>query len=271
MSTFVPWVGNKSRCSREIISEFPVKFTNYFEPFLGSGAVFFNLYDCGRIFEKAYLSDSNRNLINAFRAVRDEPDRVKKILLHCCEKNSEEFYYEMRNNMSSPAVFIYVMRAAFSSLYRENSKGQFNTPWRKQDFITMNRKISVSTEDIDVCSKYLNRYAISSLSLSNCKWFGLMDMMCKGDVVYFDPPYCPYNDTGFINYQSDGFNESDHIYLNNMCKQLKTKGVHVYLSNSYTPATVRIYGEPKKIISMTDSVKSKATTKGKRQEALYVY
>src|SRR5688572_23853167 len=115
MKPFIRWAGSKYRCRNEIIKHFPIRFNNYFEPFLGSGSIFFNLYKCKRVFNKAYLSDINRNLINTYIAVRDEPERVKKVLLTYLERNSEEFYYAMRANVGTPSGFLYLNRACFSA------------------------------------------------------------------------------------------------------------------------------------------------------------
>ncbi len=262
------WCGSKARCHKEIINEFPIVFNNYYEPFLGSGAIFFNLFNCKRVFNKAYISDVNKHLIRCFVSIRDEPERVKKVLIHCCEKNSEEFYYEMRKNVSSPAVFIYLMRACFSSLYRENQSGEFNTPWRKQDYIVMRKKISMETDTIDRCSTYLNKWCgdIQSFDFEKA-----LTSVNKGDVVYLDPPYVPYKAGSFTAYEKSGFGLSDHTWLNNVAKQCKKRGAHVFLSNSITDVSKMIYGEPFKVISVGDSIKSTATVKGKRLEGLWKY
>jgi DNA adenine methylase len=269
MKTPFGWVGSKSRCHKEIINEFPITFKNYYEPFLGCGSIFFNLFNCKRVFSKAYLSDVNHNLINCYIAIRDEPDRIKKVLIHCCERNSEEFYYEMRKNVSSPAVFIYLMRACFSSLYRENQSGEFNTPWRKQDYIVMRKKISMETDTIDRCSEYLRKWCGDMQSM---KYGNALKSVSEGDVVYCDPPYLPYTDTGFVAYEKSGFTTADHVYLNNLCRMTANiKQCKIFLSNSITPKTIEIYGEPFKVISVGDSVKSTAVVKGRRLEGLWKY
>lgn len=273
MDPFLPWPGSKAKCHKAIIEEFPAEFGTYFEPFLGSGAIFFAMnYGLNapsyRKFNKARLSDTNANLINCFKAVMERPEHVKTMLAHCLERNSESFYASMRSQMSNPSVFIYVMRAAFSSMYRENLKGEFNVPWRKQDFETHGKRISYNVEQLDACSKCLNE---RNVELAVAQWLDAIQDAKAGDLVYFDPPYLPFTDSGFVNYVAGGFNEGDHVFLRTQARILASKGVFVALSNSDVPASRRIYGEPSKILSVANSVKSTATTKGTRQEGLWIW
>jgi DNA adenine methylase len=268
MKPFLRWVGSKFRCHKEIINEFPITFQDYYEPFLGSGAIFFNLFNCKRIFRKAYLSDINKHLINCFIAVKDEPERVKNVLLTYLARNSEEFYYAMRPNVGTPAGLIYLNRAGFSSLYRVNKDGEFNVPYRKLDFDVMKKPISMDTDSIERCSAYLNRW------LGDIRCFGFekaLTSVKSGDLVYIDMPYVPYNSDGFTAYDKTGFGLKDHKWLHNCLLQCKKRGAHVFLSNSITDVSKMIYGEPYKVISVGDSVKSTAVVKGKRLEGLWKY
>lgn len=270
MNPFLPWPGSKAKCSKAIIEEFPESFGTYFEPFLGSGAIFFamNDYNSRRKFKRARLSDTNANLINCWKAVMERPELVAKILSHCLERNSEAFYQEMRQQMSNPSVFLYVMRAAFSSMYRENLKGEFNVPWRKQDFETNGKRISYDVEQLGLCSRYMRD---KNVELAVAPWIDAIHDVVRGDLVYFDPPYLPFTDNGFVNYVAGGFNEGEHVFLRTQCRLLAEKGAFVVLSNSDVPASRRIYGEPTKIITVANSVKSTATNKGKRSEGLWIW
>lgn len=270
MKPFLPWPGSKAKCSKDIISEFPKSFRVYHEPFLGSGSIFFALSDVGRTFdfEEARLSDVNRNLIKCFGAVMDKPGHVAGMLLHCLERNTEEFYNSMRSQLENPSVFLYVMRAAFSSMYRENTAGEFNVPWRKQDFGVKKRVISFNLERLYLCSRWLIE---KKASLFVADWLNTIQDIKAGDLVYFDPPYIPYTETGFINYVSGGFAEGNHNMLSTQCRLLAERGVFVVLSNSDTPGSRRIYGEPTKLINVSNSVKSTAKKKGTRAEALWIF
>jgi len=272
MDPFLPWPGSKAKCAQEIVSEFPRTCKTYREPFLGSGAVYFALN--GKLgflkvdFEDAALSDVNEKLIGCWQAVRDKPEEVIALLERHLAKNSEEYYGQMRRCMWSPAAFIYVMRAAFSSMYRENLKGEFNVPWRKQDFEKNNRKIAYKTSQITECSRYM---AKRPTGLTARDWIGAVGDTREGDLVYFDPPYLPYSETGFTDYSSSGFGAGDHVMLSNACKRLQARGATVVLSNSDTEASRRIYGPPTRVLSVANAVNAKATIKGKRAEGLWIY
>jgi DNA adenine methylase len=273
MEPFLPWPGSKAKCSSAIIEVFPRTFGTYFEPFLGSGSIFFKMADVpankyARTFQRARLSDTNKNLIGCFRAVMERPQHVKMMLEHCLERNSEEFYQAMRSQMSNPSVFLYVMRAAFSSMYRENLKGEFNVSWRKQDFEKNGREISFDMERIDACSWYLRE---RNAELSVAHWLDAIQDAKAGDVVYFDPPYLPYTETGFVGYVAGGFGEGEHVFLRTQARLMSEKGIFVAISNSDVPASRRIYGEPTKVISVVNSVKANATDKGTRAEGLWVW
>jgi len=270
VNPFLPWPGSKAKCSRAIIEEFPPLFDTYFEPFLGSGAIFFAMQGrfTKRLFNRARLSDNNARLINCWKAVMERPEHVAKILAHCLDRNSESFYLEMRKQMDHPSVFLYVMRAAFSSMYRENLKGEFNVPWRKQDFVINHKRISYDVEQLSVCSRYMQE---KNVELAVASWIDAIHDVKRGDLVYFDPPYLPYTDNGFVNYIAGGFGEGDHVFLRTQARLLSEKGAFVALSNSDVPASRRIYGEPTKIIKVTNAVKSTATDKGKRDEGLWIW
>lgn len=267
MTPFLPWPGSKAKCAKEIIVHFPAKCGTYYEPFLGSGAIFFAMQH-GYDFDLARLSDSNKNLVNCWRAVKDKPDHVMLMLGHCLQRNSEEFYMSMREQMENPSVFIYVMRAGFSSMYRENLKGRFNVPWRKQDFIVKKRPISYDVEHLEDCSVYINA---RNVELLVADWMEAVQDAKEGDLVYFDPPYIPFAENGFTNYQAAGFSEGNHVFLRTQARLLYERGVFVALSNSLTPNSIRIYGEPFTTITVVNSVKSTARNKGAREEGLWVW
>lgn len=269
MEPFLPWPGSKARCAREIISEFPAAFGDYYEPFLGGGSVFFalNYLACHRTYRRAHLSDTNARLINCWQRVKDSPEHVKQMLQHCLAQNSEEFYYRMRREMGNPAVFLYVMRAAFSSMYRENKRGEFNVPYRKQDFES-GKVISFDMEHLSACSEYMRQ---KDVQLVVASFLAAVQDAKAGDVVYFDPPYLPYTDNGFVDYVAGGFGFGEHTFLNSQCKLLMERGVFVALSNSDVPASRRLYGNPHKVLTVSNAVKAKATTKGTRSEGLWIW
>lgn len=272
MDPFLPWPGSKAKCAAEIVLEFPRECQTYYEPFLGSGAIYFALN--GKLgfmktdFKRAELSDVNEKLINTWRAVQEKPEAVILHLDRHLAKNSEDYFNEQRRNMWSPPAFIYVMRAAFSSMYRENLKGEYNVPWRKQDFEKNGRRIAYKVDVIRDCSRYMERRPVSIIGR---EWHTAIEHAGEGDLVYFDPPYLPYTESGFTNYSSGGFGVGDHVMLENACQRLRARGTFVALSNSITETTFRIYGEPAKVLNVTNAVNAKATSKGQRKEGLWIY
>ncbi len=267
MVPFLPWPGSKAKIAERIRAHFPERFGTYYEPFLGSGSVFFSL-DGKREFQRARLSDVNRNLINCFDSVMHRPEHVKHMLRHCLDRNSEQFFNAMRSQMSNPSVFLYVMRAAFSSMYRENNSGQYNIPWRKKDFEIDKKPIDFDLDRLDTCSKYMHQKKVELLVAD---WMDAIQAADKGDLVYFDPPYLPYTSNGFVQYVKGGFNKDSHVLLNAQARLLAERGVYVVLSNSDVPASRQIYGEPEVMLKVANNVKSTATTKGTREEGLWIW
>jgi DNA adenine methylase len=233
MSPFLQW--NKTRNLNEIFSEMPIRFNNYYEPFLKSGEVFFNLFNYGRIFEKAYISSSDRDLINAYRGVRDEPERLQKMILRYCENNSKAFFENMKLAQATPSAYIYVNRAM-------SKDGK----WRESQFIDRNKEISKDVEEIDRCSRYMNRWCGW---IFNSDWESALTNANEGDVIWLEPPKIPYTQDARIDLFRGTFSEANHIYLNNYCKQLRSKGVKVFMIQDATPATTRIYGTNYKVLS----------------------
>lgn len=270
MDPFLPWPGSKAKCAAEIITEFPLHFERYFEPFLGSGAVYWNMQtDKGllkREVKEAILSDVNQKLIRCWREVRDNVDEMSLKLRAHFAANTERYYYSKRKLVGDPDVFLYLMRAGFSSMYRENKAGEFNVPWRKKDF-EAGRTISYDVDYLKACSEQLAKNA----HLLSGPWHEASMFADAGDLVYFDPPYLPYNATGFVGYSSEGFGLGEHVVLANRCRELAKRGVFVALSNSDTEDSRRIYGDPHKTINVTNSVRAKALKKGSRPEGLWLF
>lgn len=124
---FIKWAGGKAQLIEQYKKLFPPKFNAYFEPFLGSGAIFFYIkqrYDP----KMRFLSDVNENLINTFNAVRDQTeDLIKLLKKHKSENHSEEAYYAKRalfnkttNRLEKAALFIYLNKTCFNGLFRVN-------------------------------------------------------------------------------------------------------------------------------------------------------
>jgi len=237
--SFFRWVGGKARLIDPIRFYFPKSFNSYWEPFLGGGAVFFNLAP-----EKAHLNDVNPVLINCYRWLKEDLDLV----WHCLESfsltpDTKEGYNENRDLFNSlkkredfgpefAALFIWLMSNGFNGLYRENSNGEFNVP-------KGSRNQCPTLEELKACSELLK---------SNCESLEYEDFeeflkpVQPGDFVYLDPPYIPYSSSrNFTNYVSGGFSEEDHVRVADLCKQLHLKHVKFMVSNSDSPMAHELY------------------------------
>lgn len=191
----------------EIISQFPIRFNNYYEPFLTHGSIFFNLYNHKRIFNEAYLSTTDKDIINAYKSVAECPDRIEKVLIHCCSRNTKDFYQHMLPLKASPATLIYLYRAGYP-------KG-----WRENDFIRWRRPISKDVESIYRCSDYLEEWC-AAVTLSN--WKDSLMSVKEGDVVFLDPQD--------FSLGPDGFVDDKWKQLYSFCRALKnTRKCHVFI------------------------------------------
>jgi DNA adenine methylase len=234
---FLKWVGGKRQLLAEILRRVPPgRIRRYAEPFVGGGALFFELFRQDRI-KSATLCDTNADLIDTYLAVRDTPeDVIDALQVH---KNTAEHYYEVRaldpkklSLAARAARTIYLNRCGYNGLYRVNLAGKFNVPFGRY----ANPSIR-DPEGLRAASRALQcadlRVADFAVAVSRLK---------KGDFAYFDPPYVPLSVTSsFTAYTRDGFTLEDQKRLRNTARALKSKGVRVLLSNSSSPVVYDLY------------------------------
>lgn len=202
---------------------------NYWEPFLGGGAVFISLYSSVK---RAMLSDINAELMLTYTMVRDRASEViDRLLEHASFHEDKEYYYEIRDQqeLSDPievaSRFIYLNKTCYNGLYRVNKDGDFNVP-------------RGSYTNPKICDKD-NILAISThLQNADLKVKDFCDIRPgKGDFVYCDPPY----HGTFTSYSSNGFKEEDQRLLRDCVANWAKSGVFVMISNSDTPFIRKIY------------------------------
>ena len=230
---FLKWVGGKRKLVPFLRELLPKSYGRYFEPFVGGGALFFDIVPA-----RASLSDANVTLINTYKAVRDDVDGVIRILRQY--RNDRDMYNRVRAhnfNVGTPqqraAEFIYVNRVCYNGVHRVNSSGRFNVPFGRY-------------ENPKICDRKVLRAA--SRALQNAKlhargFDAVLEHAKEGDVVYFDPPYVPKNNTtaNFVHFSKDGFSDRDQVRLRDVALKLKRRGVHVMLSNSDMPFVRELY------------------------------
>ena len=229
---FVKWVGGKRQLMQELGNNFPKLFGTYHEPFLGGGAVMFNL-----LTKKPQLScnvsDFNSDLVLAYVTIRDKLGKLIESLENHSKNYHEDsvnYYYEVRKQDPKQQIekvsrLLFLNKTCFNGLYRVNKKGQFNVPLGRYT----NPNI-VNKENLIVVSKALQSKKIKI----SCRDFeAVLDDTKKGDLVYFDPPYQPVSSTAnFTSYTHRDFTEDDLERLADLGDQLNSKGCHVLLSNS---------------------------------------
>ena len=234
---FIRWVGGKSKLIKHLKNYVPSDFCGgnyYYEPFLGAGSLFFHLTP-----QKAYLSDSNKDLIECYNAIKSDPKIISEYLNQHLENNCKEYYYKMRDeyNLSKPsitkaALFIYLNKSCFNGIWRVNKKGHFNVPYGYKEPPPL-----PSNEDLLKVSKVL-----STAKLVHKDYKDAVINVNEGDFVYFDPPYPPLNGTSFFtHYTKERFNREDHAELARIAKELTKKGCLVMISNADIPYIKSLY------------------------------
>lgn len=237
---FLKWVGGKTSVLGQLGEFFPPEIDRYIEPFLGGGAVFFHLkYRFPQM--RAFLRDSNRELINCYRIVRDRPLELMVALDEhalAFRKGGAEYFYAVRkqhdlaDDLARAARTIFLNKTCFNGLWRVNARGEFNTP--------VGSAKSPSLYDHDnllACS-----LALRNAQLEAEDFRSVLHEARRGDFIYFDPPYLPisaYSD--FKRYTADQFRETDQAELAGVFRELDARGCRVALSNSEHPRIRELY------------------------------
>ena len=230
------WAGGKTNLLKSILNNIPLVFNNYIEPFVGGGALFFALN-----LKNSIINDINSNLINFYREVAYNLDNfLLGIEKYIHIPLTKEHYVHIRNSfnhanltdLEKACIFLYLNKTCYNGLYRENSKGQFNTSFGQY------KKISFyDVENLQFASKLLRTVRILSKD-----FFCLLDFIEKDDFVYLDPPYIPCSKTSnFTNYNRDGFDFKMHEKLLYFCDNIDQIGAKFLLSNSYTNSGLKLY------------------------------
>jgi len=224
MEPFLKWAGGKRWLTPKLNDIFPdgIIMNNYYEPFLGGGAIFFHLQP-----QKGCLSDINADLINTYIEVRDNWADLVDILFNYDKKHSKEFYYQIRSSkprssLKKAARFIYLNRTCWNGLYRVNKKGEFNVP------IGTKNKVVFDDENFKEISLLLN-----SMEIETCDFEKTITKAKEGDFVFIDPPYTvKHNFNGFIKYNENIFSWEDQVRLSVCIKKAITRGVTILLLNA---------------------------------------
>ena len=256
---FLKWAGGKRQLLPRLRAFYPPAFGAYYEPFIGSGAVFFDLVASGRLDgHHARLTDSNVDLIGCYSRVRDETETVIARLRRLAAAHTRDphaHYYRTRDRTFNPArqqlldgsgdgaraysadlaaMLIYLNRTGFNGLFRLNAKGMFNVPLGRYT----NPKIC-DPENLREVARVLSRPGVS---VRSAPYGETLESANPGDFIYFDPPYAPLSATArFTSYTPQGFSSTDQVQLQQTVVRLASKGCWVLLSNSTAPDVAALY------------------------------
>ena len=250
------WVGGKRQLLPALRRFYPNKFGAYIEPFFGSGAVFFDLWERERLAgHRVLLIDSNPDLIGCYETVRDRPDAVAAALEELAAgyaRDGRAHYYVVRDTMFNPqraerrlngriaytpdlaAMLIYLNRTGFNGLYRVNSSGGFNVPAGRYDRPRIAERARLE--------RVAQALGAPGVELRCGSFAEAATMAAAGDFLYVDPPYAPVSETSsFTAYTSPRFGADEQRALQQLMIDLASRGCHVLLSNSTAPAIEKLY------------------------------
>ena len=239
LKPFVKWAGGKRQLLPILEKHFPKKIKMFFEPFLGGGAVLFDILSKNPNI-RCVASDLNSDLILTYVTVRDSPhELIRSLEKHAKNyfKNKELYYYSVRSSnprsqIEKTSRLLFLNKTCFNGLYRVNKKGKFNVPVGKYT----NPNI-VNKENILSVSTFLHSSKIKLI----CRDFqSVIEDTEENDFIYFDPPYAPTSSSAnFTSYTSKDFDNTELERLYNVCTELNSKGCNVMISNSNTKEVIQ--------------------------------
>ena len=267
---FVKWAGGKRQIIDKLLKLVPEEYNTYYEPFVGGGALLFELSP-----KTAVINDSNKELMNVYKMISTDKgyEEVVKLLNTYEKKHNEKFFYQIRNQDKDKEKFskltaaeraartIYLNKTCFNGLYRVNSKGEFNVPF--------NKKLKVNTYDSENMILAYVYFQANNITMLNTDFEEAVSTAKKGDFIYFDPPYDSENGDTFNSYTEEGFGKDEQIRLASVYKELSDKGCYVMLSNHNTNLINELYKDYNiHVITAKRNINSKGTKRGKVEEVI---
>lgn len=239
---FIKWVGGKNQLLEEIREKYPSEIEKYCEPFVGGGAVLFDILSKFKP-SQILINDINKELINTYSQIKNNCEgmisqlsEIQAIYKNHSVEENKEFFYEKRarynelkvngndaENLEKAVLFIFLNKTCFNGLYRVNSKGLFNVP-----FNSAKNPLLCDEENLRACSKLLQSVEMKVGDYKKCKSF-----IDDKTFVYIDPPYRPLTQTAaFTSYSENGFTDKEQIELGNFITEISNNGAMVLASNS---------------------------------------
>lgn len=240
---FIKWVGGKTQLISEIMNSLPKDLASrqgltYVEPFVGGGAVLFQMLGSFPNIERAVINDVNAELVCTYTIVKErvealisELERCQKEYLSLSEEGRKDYFLVQRarfnshtcNDLEIATLFIFLNRTCFNGLYRVNSKGEFNVPFGRY----ANPRICDATT-LRADSMLLQKVEIMCGDFAKTEGYA-----GEGTLFYFDPPYKPLTETSdFTSYAKGGFDDNEQLRLRDFCSSIDKKGSMFIASNS---------------------------------------
>ncbi|WP_281989858.1 DNA adenine methylase [Aquimarina aggregata] len=260
---FLRWAGGKNWLRKHIENFIPNQFENYYEPFLGGGSIFFYLKSKGLIKNKAYLSDTNKDLINTYRVIKNNlPELITHLSNHT---DNEEEYYRIReekfeNPIEKAAQFIFLNKTSFNGIYRVNLNGKYNVPYGKK-----NLKNIYNFNHLKQISKILDKTYFSTQDFKvRCRQSN------TNDFVFIDPPYTvAHENNGFIKYNQSIFSWKNQIQLAKITEDFENRGIHFLVTNAYHDSIKELYTTGNQIpLTRSSTIGGKGATRTNYREII---
>ncbi|MDR2205905.1 MAG: DNA adenine methylase [Flavobacteriaceae bacterium] len=268
VAPFLKWVGGKRQIMPSIVEHLPknIKDYKYIEPFIGGGAVLFNLQP-----KNAIINDFNKELINVYQIVKNNLNELITDLKK--HKNESEYFYSIRSldrngelkkltDVQRASRVIFLNKTCFNGLYRVNNAGEFNSPFGRYK----NPNI-VNEPTLKAVNNFLNK---NEIKIESGDYSDVLKSADKKCFVYLDPPYHPISENpNFTGYVQGGWNMYNQIDLKTACDELNKKGVKFLLSNSSAKFIKNLYKDYKiTIIKANRAINSNGADRGEIDEVL---
>ena len=272
VAPFVKWAGGKRQLLAQIKERMPKTYHDYYEPFVGGGAVTFELLPTN-----ALINDINKALMNTYRQICHSPEAfldTVKVLDEQIWEDGKMYYYSLRERYNDKlmraeydvelaALFVFINKHCFNGLYRVNGKGLFNVPYNNS------RRKSVNEKMVLDISNYLKGIRIME---------GDFEVACagakEGDFVFLDSPYAPLNPTSFESYTKEGFDIESHRRLARLYDELTSRGCYCMLTNHNTDLIRELYsnkGYQMDVVNVKRMINSDASNRVGEEVIIYNY
>ncbi|ONI45753.1 hypothetical protein AN641_03495 [Candidatus Epulonipiscioides gigas] len=246
MKPFIKWAGGKTQLLPEIRKKYPeglgVTINKYCEPFIGGGAVLFDILSHYAL-KEILINDINKDLINTYAQIKNNIEillndlsNMQNVFWDMNMDDRKIYYYNKRDrfnflklnsaekyNVEKATLFIFLNKTCFNGLFRVNKKGLFNVP-----IGAYKNPIICDKENLIEVSKALKNVTIITGNYNN-----ILNFIDKNTFVYIDPPYRPISETAsFTSYSEIDFNDAEQVLLEKFVDIINFRGAKIVLSNS---------------------------------------